>query len=213
MGTSRRQARERAAKKTQSDKQKAIRAEEKIRAARKKANRTGAASLSAKQARFVEEYPIDLNATQAAIRAGYSPRTAQSQGPRLLDHVVVAAALSDALKARSARTQITADQVLEELAKLAFSNMEDFAKVDGNGGAALDLSNIDRDQFAAVSELTTDTIGGLTTRTKVKLSCKRASLELLGKNLGMFNKLVLSGDPDSPIVTQVTRRIIRAAEN
>ena len=101
--------------------------------------------------------------------------------------------------------------MLEELAKLAFSNMDDFATVDQQGGAALDLSMIDRDQFAAVTELTTDTIGGVTTRTKVKLSCKRASLELLGKNLGMFNKLVLAGDPDSPIVTQVTRRIVRAS--
>ncbi len=68
--------------------------------------------LTRKQQVFVEEYLVDLNATQAAIRAGYSARTAEQQGPRLLGNVGVAAAIQAAMEARSERTGITQDYVL-----------------------------------------------------------------------------------------------------
>ena len=68
--------------------------------------------LTPKQQAFVEEYMIDLNATQAAIRAGYSPRTAEVQGPRLLGNVRVSAAIAELKEARSERLQIDADWVL-----------------------------------------------------------------------------------------------------
>lgn len=71
--------------------------------------------MTPKQQSFVDEYLIDLNATQAAIRAGYSAKTAEQQGPRLLGNVEIAAALQAALAARSERTKITADDVLREL--------------------------------------------------------------------------------------------------
>lgn len=70
--------------------------------------------LPPKQQRFVLEYIVDLNATQAAIRAGYSARTAEQQGPRLLGNVGVSAAIAAALEQRSKRTEITADRVLAE---------------------------------------------------------------------------------------------------
>ncbi|KTT62836.1 terminase small subunit, partial [Sphingomonas endophytica] len=69
-------------------------------------------ALTDKQARFAEEYLVDLNATQAAIRAGYSKATANEQGARLLANASVAEAISAAQKARSERTNITADDVL-----------------------------------------------------------------------------------------------------
>src|SRR5215213_1985099 len=84
--------------------------------------------LTARQARFVEEYLVDLNATQAAIRAGYSARTANEQASRLLANVSVAAAISEALAARAERTQITADQVVEELAAIGFAKLGDYAE-------------------------------------------------------------------------------------
>lgn len=68
--------------------------------------------MTPKQERFVQEYLIDLNATQAATRAGYSARTANEQGARLLANVSVRSALEAAMKDRGARTQITADYVL-----------------------------------------------------------------------------------------------------
>lgn len=71
-----------------------------------------AGGLNPKQQRFIDEYLIDLNATQAAVRAGYSARTAEAQGSRLLSHVKVKEAVDAAIAARSARTAITADYVL-----------------------------------------------------------------------------------------------------
>jgi phage terminase small subunit len=76
-------------------------------------------ALTDKQQRFVEEYLIDLNATKAAIRAGYSAKTANEQGSRLLANVSVFAAVSAAQEERSKRTAITADQVLQELWAIA----------------------------------------------------------------------------------------------
>lgn len=68
--------------------------------------------ISAKQAMFVEEYLIDLNATQAAIRAGYSEKTARSQGQRLLTNVDIKRAVKDRIEARSERTKIDQDYIL-----------------------------------------------------------------------------------------------------
>ena len=71
--------------------------------------------MTPRQRRFVEEFLIDLNATQAAIRAGYSARTAEQQGPRLLGNVEIAAAVQAAQRARSARVQVTQDAVVRGL--------------------------------------------------------------------------------------------------
>jgi phage terminase small subunit len=84
-------------------------------------------ALTPKQQRFVEEYLLDLNATQAAIRAGYSAQTARQAGAENLSKPVVALAITEAKAARSARTAITADRVLEELAVIGFSNVWDYA--------------------------------------------------------------------------------------
>jgi phage terminase small subunit len=81
--------------------------------------------LSAKQLRFVEEYLLDLNATQAAIRAGYSERTAHSQGPRLLENVGIVSAIEEAKAKRSERTKIDADWLLRRLADEATADIAD----------------------------------------------------------------------------------------
>lgn len=76
------------------------------------------AALTPKQQRFVEEYLVDLNATQAAIRAGYSARTAQEQSSRLLSNAMVAAAIAKAKEERAEATKITAQWVLEKAAQV-----------------------------------------------------------------------------------------------
>lgn len=86
------------------------------------------ATLTPKQAEFVRQYLIDLNATQAAIRAGYSARTAHSQGERLLRHVEVAAALTEAQGKRAAKTEITAEKVLERYWMIATANPNDLVQ-------------------------------------------------------------------------------------
>lgn len=85
-------------------------------------------ALTPKQQRFVEEYLVDLNATQAAIRAGYSERTANEQGARLLANASVAAAIAEAQAARSARTEITQDVVLQRLWQIATADANDLVE-------------------------------------------------------------------------------------
>ncbi len=90
-------------------------------------------SLTPKQARFVEEYLIDLNATAAAKRAGYSERTAYAQGQRLLKHVEIAAAIQEAQEARSERTRIDQDWVIDRLVGVYEASMEARPVCDKNG--------------------------------------------------------------------------------
>jgi phage terminase small subunit len=88
--------------------------------------------LTPKQQRFVEEYLIDLNATQAATRAGYSAKTANEQGARLLANVSVRSAIEQAKAERSERTHITQDRVLQELARIAFFDLRKLYREDGS---------------------------------------------------------------------------------
>ena len=83
-------------------------------------NLGGVMALTKKQQLFVEEYLKDLNATQAAIRAGYSAKTAYAIAEKLLRKAEIKQAIQEAMKARSDRTEITQDRVLQELARLAF---------------------------------------------------------------------------------------------
>lgn len=152
-------------------------------------------NLTAKQQRFVEEYLVDLNATQAAIRAGYSKRTAYSVGNENLNKPEIAAAIQEARDKQAKRTEITADRVLRELAKMGFSNMLDYATVQPDGYAYIDLADLTRDQAAAIQEMTIDEYVDGTgedarpvKRVRVKLADKKASLELLGKHLGIFDE-------------------------
>ncbi len=79
--------------------------------------------MTPKQQRFVEEYLIDLNATQAAIRTGYSPNTADVQGSRLLSNIKVQRAVANRMAERSKRTEVAADRVLLEIARIGFSDL------------------------------------------------------------------------------------------
>jgi phage terminase small subunit len=144
--------------------------------------------LAPKQTRFVEEYLIDLNGKKAAIRAGYSSKTAEVQASRMLRNVKVQKALELAIRERSRRTEITADSVVAELAKIAFSNIRDYWPKEGE---PLDLHRIDRDRTAAVEEITVveevDTSGVPHRRTSIKMHDKLAALANLARHLGMFS--------------------------
>lgn len=172
----------------------------------------GKKKLTAKQQRFVEEYLIDLNATQAAIRAGYSEATAAEQGSRLLTNVKVSKAIAEDRKRLSERTEITQDRVLAELAKIGFANMDDYITVGSDGDPFVDLSALDRDKAAAISEVTvedfTDGRGDDARdvrRVKFKLLDKRAALVDIGRHLGMFpSKFEHTGKNGGPIATQST---------
>lgn len=153
--------------------------------------------LTNKQKRFCEEYLIDLNGTQAAIRAGYSPDTAAVIASENLTKPNIRARIDKAMADRSKRTGVNADRVVRELARVAFVNAPDVIDLD----KAVLKDGATSDDTAAISAVkvkcsVTDT--GQTIEREIKLSDKIKALELLGKHLGMFtDKMELSGKVDT----------------
>lgn len=161
-------------------------------------------ALNKKQQRFVEEYLIDLNATRAAIRAGYSPHTANEQGARLLANVSIKAAVDKAIAERSKRTGINQDRVIQELARMGFCKITDIA--DANGKIK---DNASEDDLACIESIKVKRSktenGAVSEEREVKIASKVKCLELLGKHLGMWNDrttlnvslpVVISGEDD-----------------
>lgn len=185
------------------------------------------ARLTDKQKKFVEEYLIDLNATQAAIRAGYSEKNADKIGSELLGKTRVSEAIQSAMAKRSARTEITQDMVLNELAKIAFSNGSDFAKVttkkckrqvwdqesetyvekevDEQFVELIDTDKLSPEKKAAIAEISEGKFG-----ISVKSCDKVKALELLGKHLGMFkDKVEVNGNINNPFEGFTTEQLMK----
>lgn len=145
-------------------------------------------ALTPKQKRFVAEYLIDLNATAAAKRAGYSEKTAYSIGLETLKKPEIQNAIQEAMQKRQQRTEITQDMVIQELAKLGFF---DIRKLFDKDGKPLDISKLDDDTAAAlvgldvqdVSDSDGNYVGFIK---KYKMADKIKALELLGKHLGTW---------------------------
>ena len=142
------------------------------------------ANLTPKQQRFVEEYLIDLNATQAAIRAGYSEKTANEQGSRLLANVSISEAIAEAKNKRAERTEITQDYVLSNIQKVIERCMQQEA-VQARDGSPLLVEGPE---------------GNLACLFEFKEAGALKGLELLGKHLGMFkDKVEHTGKDGGPI--------------
>lgn len=185
------------------------------------------AKLTEKQQRFCDEYLIDLNATQAAIRAGYKEKTAYSMGQRLLKNVEVQNQLQKRKLDRVERTEITQDMVLFELANIAFSNVADYAGIvekdvmiehEGTETPLLDNDGNPVKYRTVEPVLTAD----LTENQKralavikkgrdgfeIKTYDKIRALELLGKHLGMFtDKVEVSGEVNNPMAELTTEEL------
>ena len=146
--------------------------------------------MTQKQKRFIEEYLIDLNATQAAIRAGYSPDTAKSIGSENLTKPDIQARIARAMAERSRRTGVNADRVVMELAKIAFVNAKDVIDSD----TATVRPDALPEDTAAIQSVKVKTFGEDGLEREIKMADKLKALELLGRHLGMFkDKVVLSG--------------------
>jgi phage terminase small subunit len=149
--------------------------------------------LSPKREMFCQEYvgTFDsetkcFNATQAAIKAGYSKKTAQEQSSRLLSNAIVKARIDLLIAERLRRVGVTQDEVIAELKKIAFSNMRDFVNWGPNGVALQPSSELTEEQAACVSEVSeTTTEGGGSL--KFKLHDKKGALETLARHLGMLH--------------------------
>lgn len=153
-------------------------------------------ALTEKRKRFCNEYLVDLNATQAAIRAGYSPKTANEQGARLLANVSVQEAIAKAMAERSRRTGVNQDRVIQELARIAFVNPQDVINPE-DASVREDAAEDDLVCIQSVKVKTMDGAKGTFMEREVKLNDKMKALELLGKHLGMFkDKVELDTDMD-----------------
>lgn len=143
------------------------------------------AKLTAKQQRFIDEYLIDLNATQAAIRAGYSPNTANEIGNQNLAKLSISNAIAERMAERSKRTGVNQDRVVEELAKLAFAKMTDI--VDSQGRIKDTATEDDLACIESIKYKSSESDTGSSVEREVKIGSKIKALELLGKHLGMWN--------------------------
>jgi len=164
--------------------------------------------LTSRQERFVAEYLIDLNATRAAIRAGYSAHTADVQGPRLLGNVRVATAIASEQAKRSARVEITQDQVLKELALVAFSSVTDYM-VGERGVEVVDgrPPEVVRALARARYQQTTLQNGTTTVTREVRLWDKVRALALLANHLGITRDANWPIDPTRLSDDQLARLV------
>jgi phage terminase small subunit len=143
--------------------------------------------LSPKQKRFVEEYLIDLNAIQAAIRAGYTEKGAHTTSWRMITNPSIAKEIQRAMKERSERTAITQDRVIQEIARIGFS---DPRRLFDATGEMRSIQDLDDDTAAAIAGIDVSVSNdGILTK-KIKLWDKNSALEKLAKHLQLFTEKV-----------------------
>lgn len=136
-------------------------------------------SLTEKKKALCHEYLVDKNATKAAIRAGYSKASARSKACHILKEPAVVEYLSSLLQAQKMDLTITAERVLNELARIAFHDVASFYDADGK---LKDLKDLNEDQRAAIAEVDA-------TAKRLKLHDKMGALGMLGKHLKLFTEL------------------------
>lgn len=146
---------------------------------------------------FASEYLKDRNATKAAERCGYSPKTAYSQGARLLKDVEISAAIAEAEAAAMARNELSVDRILQELKLVGFADMAHYLKFPGEGETGgdpfLDFTALPEGATRAIQEIVQEVyleghgeLAKQVKRTKFKLHPKVPAIELMMKHLGML---------------------------
>jgi phage terminase small subunit len=158
--------------------------------------------LTPKKERFVQEYLVDLNGTQAAIRTGYSKKTAQEQASRLLSNVMVSKAIAEGQAKLAKTVGVTAEKVIAEMARIGFANMQDYLDLSDPENPTVDLSNLTPEQASVIAEATVEK-KGFERRVKIKLHDKLNALVNLGKHLGLFSERHLLGGLDGGDIKHV----------
>lgn len=153
--------------------------------------------LSPQQAIFVAEYPKTFCAKTAAIKAGYSPKTAHAQGCRLLKHVKVKELLAQNAQKRMDSCGVTASMVVSEMARLGFSDVREIASWGPDGVALKPSSELTDDAARCISEISeTETSGenSSSRNLKIKMHSKVAALDLLAKHFGLLKEVHVNVD-------------------
>lgn len=163
------------------------------------------AKLTAKQERFVDEYLVDLNATAAAKRAGYSEKSASRIAIELLNKTHVSAAIQERRAKLKGKLEITQEAVLQELAAIAFANGTDFVTVTGAGLLSVKpTSEVAKEKLPAIAGIKYNQTG-----IEIKLHDKVRALELLGKHLGVFGTGAAAPDPEENNIFEVIEQSTR----
>lgn len=151
-------------------------------------------SLNERQSRFVDEYLKDLNATQAYIRAGYAKDGAAPSAAKLLTNTKIAEEVSRRRKIQGSQLSITAERIMNEIAKVAFGSLGDIITIHADGSASFNLADATPDHIAALSSYQVEEFmdgGGddarPVRRMKITQHDKLKALELAGRHLGMWN--------------------------
>jgi phage terminase small subunit len=145
--------------------------------------------LTPKQERFIEEYLIDLNATQAALRAGYSAKTAGAIGKENLQKPPIREEIRRRRKQQARETRITANRVLKELACIAFSDLRDFASWGSAGFVLKDSTRLPFGKSRCVALVAQSRTANGGESIRFKLHDKVKALKLLGEHLGLWGKV------------------------
>ncbi len=174
--------------------------------------------------RFCQEYIIDLNGTQAAIRAKFSEKTARSKASQLLTKVNIQDRITELQAKRAKRTEITQDRVLKELAMIGFSDLKNYINIDENTGAiiAKGFNKMPKGEsrvIKAIKEnraIKEDADGKKVTvydKIEFVLHDKMRALELIGRHLKMFvDKLEHSGAIGLKLTAEDIFEALKAAE-
>jgi phage terminase small subunit len=179
-----------------------------------------APKLTPKQEAFAQAYIETGNASEAYRRAysakNFSDNALAVQASKTLKHPKVALRIEQLQAHHQKRHEVTVDRIVQEYAKIAFSNMLDYVTVDHNGGAFVDLSKLTRDQAAAIQEVTVEHLPSRTVdgegeskvpvlKTRIKVADKKTALDSLGKHLGMFiDKQEITGKNGNPLMPEVS---------
>jgi len=157
--------------------------------------------LSDKQAKFVEEYLVDLNATQAAIRAGYSAKNANKIGPENLVKLGIQEAISKYREHIAKESDVTPEKIISEYAKIAFLDPRRFYDDDGH---LIPVQNLPAEVAATLTGLEINVLGNDEHLKKIKWSDKKSALDSLARTFGMFvDKTQLSGKDGAPLIPVV----------
>jgi phage terminase small subunit len=135
---------------------------------------------------FIEAFLILMNATKAAIAAGFSERSANNQGTRLMANDAIRAEIEARLASTLDRYAVTSDRIIRELAKIAFANIGDFIAVQDGGSAIVDFGTATREQMASLKSIeidkhTIESAAPSVRRVKISMSDKRQALMDLAK--------------------------------